>query len=315
MESNVGGQAVIEGVMIRSPEFIATAVKSPEGKILVKREKYNSLTKKLKLNKVPVVRGALVLIESLYIGIKSLYWSAEVASEEENKKKNEDNANKNNLFQKAGLVFSVILGLSLGVLLFFYLPLLLTEFLGIEDGILFNIIDGIIRLFIFGCYIYLISLWKEFKRIFEFHGAEHKSIYAYENDEELNIENAKKYTTLHPRCGTSFLLFVMLVSIIVFIFLGRPDSIHDKIIRLLFVPVIAGISYEFIKLSGKYKKNPIIKLIILPGLLLQKITTKEPSDEQLEIGLIALKYSLDEKYALQSPQNVVLTNSENWKSI
>ena len=293
METQVGGQAVIEGVMIRSPQYISTAVKSPNGKIYVRQEKFNSIAKKYKLSKIPIIRGAVVLIESLYIGIKTLYWSAEVAAEEENKNSNQDKEEKGSLFQKMILISSVFIGLGLGIGLFFYLPLFLTDLLGIKEGVLFNLVDGVIRLVIFGIYIFLISLWKEFRRIFEFHGAEHKSIYTYENGEELTVDNAKKYTTLHPRCGTSFLLIVMVVSIIVFVFLGRPDSISDKLIRFSFIPVIAGISYEFLKLSDRFKKNSIVRLFTLPGLWLQRVTTKEPSDEQLYIGLIALKYSLN----------------------
>ncbi|MFC1726231.1 DUF1385 domain-containing protein [candidate division KSB1 bacterium] len=295
MEAQVGGQAVIEGVMIRSPKYIATAVKSPNGKIYLKKDKYNSFAKKYKLNNIPVIRGAVILIESLVIGIKALMWSAEIASDEsEQNEEKSDKNKKGSFFQKLSMVFSLILGLSLGIGLFFYLPLYLTDLLGIKEGILFNIVDGIIRLIIFGLYIFLISLWKEFRRIFEFHGAEHKSIYSYENGEKLTVENARKHSTLHPRCGTSFLLIVMITSMIVFIFLGRPDSISDKLIRFLFIPVIAGISYEILKFSGKFKQNSIVKLLILPGLMLQKVTTKEPSDEQLYIGLTALKYSLDD---------------------
>jgi len=191
------------------------------------------------------------------------------------------------------LGLSIVLGVLLALFLFFYLPLVLTDLMGIKKGFLFNLVDGIIRISIFLIYLWLITLWKSMRRIFEYHGAEHKSIFALEAGEALTVDNVKRYTTHHPRCGTSFLLIVMLVSIGVFIFLGRPETIQERLIRLLYVPLIAGISYEIIKLSGKKASNPVVRTLIAPGLWLQRITTKEPDEEQLEVAIAALKSSLE----------------------
>ena len=212
--------------------------------------------------------------------------------EEENKKNGKDIAKKSawdNLWMAATVIFSFILGLAL----FFYVPLLLTDLFHFENTIAFNLVDGAFRLLFFLTYIYLISLWKEIRRVFEYHGAEHKSVFAFENKKELSVDGARPFTTLHPRCGTSFLLIVMLVSIVVFMFLGKPDTLVERLIRIAFVPLIGGISYEFIRLSGKASKNPVSRLFVLPGLWLQKITTKEPDDSQLEVALVALRCALD----------------------
>ncbi len=290
---NIGGQAVIEGVMMRSPKFLSIAVRKPDGKIALYREENTPWTKRFKILKIPFFRGGIILIESLVHGIKALSWSAEVAMEEESEKKPTDKP-KSNFKEKASLVLTLIWGLALGLLLFFWIPLVLTEWVGAKSGVAFNIVDGIFRLAMFGLYLGLISLWKEIRRIFQYHGAEHKSIYALETANPLTLEGAKPMSTLHPRCGTSFLLIVMFVSVLVFIFLGRPETYGDRLVRLLFLPVIGGISYEFIKISAKFRQNPIANLFIKPGLWLQKVTTKEPDDSQLEVGLTALRSAMGE---------------------
>lgn len=292
----VGGQAVIEGVMMRSPEYVSVAVRRQDGTIVLKREPYVSYTRRSKFLGLPFIRGGVTLIESMALGIKALNFSGDVAMAEENEKsgnkKNESKKEKPFL-DKLATGGMIVLALGLGIGLFFYVPLLLTDLTGVKDGVVFNLIDGVFRLAIFLGYMVLISLWKEIRRVFEYHGAEHKSIFTYENNLDLCVEKAKPFKTFHPRCGTSFLLIVMLVSILVFIMLGRPETVSDRLIRFLFVPVIGGIAYEITRLAGKKFGTKIAKILIAPGLWLQKITTKEPDDAQLEVALVALRSALD----------------------
>jgi uncharacterized protein YqhQ len=173
--------------------------------------------------------------------------------------------------------------------LFFYLPLILTDLLGVEHSVWFNIVDGIIRVLLFVLYLWAVSKMPDMARVFQYHGAEHKSIHAFENKRELSVAGARPFTTLHPRCGTSFLFFVMIISILVFTFLGRPESVGERLIRLCFVPFIGGLAYEAIKLSGKFCDAVWLKPFIWPGLMLQRITTSEPTDDQLAVGMAALK--------------------------
>lgn len=300
-DMQVGGQAVIEGVMMRSPYSVTVAVRKGNGEVLVKKNPFMSLTKKSRFLNIPIMRGAIALVETLYIGVKALTFSADIAAQEEEnkergKKFKEEEVGKNRkerIITSLWLALSIALGAFLALLLFFYLPLVLTDLLDIKGGYLFNIVDGMIRISIFLIYIWLITIWKSMRRIFEYHGAEHKSIFALERGEELSVSNAKKYSTHHPRCGTSFLLIVMLVSIAVFIFLGKPHTIQERLIRLLYIPLIGGISYEVIKLSGKMGANLLARALIFPGLLLQRMTTKEPDDKQLEVAIAALKSSLE----------------------
>jgi len=295
----VGGQAVIEGVMMRSPRWVTVAVRKNNGEIVVKKDPYVSLTKRHWLLNLPIIRGAIALAETLYIGIKALTFSAEIVAQEEEEDADEKveekvKTKREQILTTIWLSLSIALGAFLALFLFFYLPLFLAGLLRIKSGFLFNVVDGIIRISIFLIYLWLITIWKSMRRIFEYHGAEHKSIFALEAGEDLTVDNVKKYTTHHPRCGTSFLLVVMLVSIGVFIFLGKPNTVQERLIRLLFVPLIAGVSYEIIKLSGKKATNPLVRALIAPGLWLQRITTKEPDGEQLEVAIAALKSSLEE---------------------
>ncbi len=188
---------------------------------------------------------------------------------------------------------SVVFALGMGFLLFFLLPLWLTELTGVQNGIAFNLIDGAIRLVFFLAYLLLIAQWKDMQRIFQYHGAEHKTIYVYENEQDLTVANARPYTTLHPRCGTSFLLVVMLVSILVFSVLGKPDTWGERMFRFAMIPVIGGISFEFIRLSAKERFARFLKPAVWPGLTLQKVTTREPSDDMLEVAIAALNACLD----------------------
>ncbi|MFQ6065655.1 MAG: DUF1385 domain-containing protein [bacterium] len=291
----IGGQAVIEGVMMRGPKSFTIALRQADGGILVRKNSYIAMTKRKRWLDIPILRGAIVLVESLYLGIKALTFSADLAMEdkvaEATSQADHEIESMDKAFGTLWPILMVVVGLGLGILLFFYLPLIITDFLGIKKGVLFNLVDGMVRMGIFLMYIWAIGLWKETRRIFEYHGAEHKSIATFEAGEELTINNAKKHTTVHTRCGTSFLLVVMIVSIGIFIFLGRPTSLAERLIRFLFIPLIGGISYEIIKISSR-SDNRFIQLLVKPGLWLQKITTREPDNDQLEVAIVALKEAL-----------------------
>lgn len=287
---SIGGQAVIEGVMMRSPSYIATAVRKPSGEIVYKKTKISS--NKGKLAEIPFVRGAVMLFDALVLGIKELTFSANEAEEKEEEQ----------ITQKEAILTTIV-SLGLGVGLFIVLPSLIGSFLFFDNKLYSNILEAVLRLVFFILYIWLISFSKEIKRVYQYHGAEHKSIYAYENQLELTPENAKKFTTLHPRCGTSFLLIVMFIAIIVFstidFIFPTPTTIAGKILvkvllRVLLMPLIAGISYEIQRYSSKHLDNPIIKAIAFPGLSLQRITTKEPDLQQLEVAIVAIKAALNE---------------------
>lgn len=286
---SVGGQAVIEGVMMRSPTYYATAVRTPQGRIVIQKNRYVALTHRFKFLNIPVIRGALNLVEMMWIGIQSLSYSASQAVEEETK------SPKSRVGASLSILGSIVLAFGVGFVLFFLLPLWLTENLPIENGIVFNLVDGVFRLTIFLGYIMLIAQWKEMKRIFQYHGAEHKTIYAFENGKDLTVDNARPFTTLHPRCGTSFLIVVMLVSILVFAMLGKPQDWGDRLVRFAMIPLIGGISFEFIKLSAKEKIARYIGPAVWPGLTLQRVTTREPSDDMLEVAIAALDACLDYK--------------------
>jgi uncharacterized protein YqhQ len=286
---SVGGQAVIEGVMMRSPTFYATAVRTPHGRIVIQKTRYRGLTHRFKWLNIPIVRGAINLVETLWIGVQSLSYSASQAMDEEEKPAKQ----QNRFVSSLSIAGSILLAFGIGFLLFFFIPLWLTELFPVENSILFNLIDGVFRLTIFLGYILLIARWKEMQRIFQYHGAEHKTIYTFEEGKDLTTDNAREYTTLHPRCGTSFLLVVMLVSVVVFAFLGRPDDWQDRLLRFAMIPVIGGIAYEFIKLSAKERIARYFRFAIWPGLTLQRVTTKEPTDDMLEVSIAALDACLD----------------------
>ncbi|MBN2103025.1 DUF1385 domain-containing protein [bacterium] len=293
----VGGQAVLEGVMMRSPEYVAVAVRKPNGRIVLKKDAFKSWTKRYKILGWPFIRGGVILIESMIMGIKALNFSSTIAMEAEEKskseKKQEKTRKKTQKENDLKVILTMLLAFALGIGLFFYLPLIITDSTGVQTGLAFNLVDGVIRLAFFLIYLFLISLWKDIRRVFEYHGAEHKSVFAYENKQPLTIEGVKSFTTHHPRCGTSFLLIVMLVSIMVFIPLGKPDNINERLIRLVFIPLIGGISYEIIRLSGSKFGKKFARILVAPGLWLQRITTKEPDDSQLEVALVSLKAALN----------------------
>jgi len=286
---SVGGQAVIEGVMMRSPTFYATAVRTPQGRIVIQKTRYSGLTHRYKWLNIPIIRGAINLVETLWIGIQSLSYSASQAMDED-----EQQANRKGKFASTlSIIGSILFALGAGFLLFFFIPLWLTELLPIQNSIVFNVIDGVFRLAMFLGYILLIARWKEMRRVFQYHGAEHKTIYAFEDGKDLTAHSARDYSTLHPRCGTSFLLVVMLVSVVVFAFLGRPETWDDRLLRFAMIPLIGGIAFEFIKLSVRKRFARFFRFAIWPGLTLQRVTTKEPSEDMLEVAIAALDACLD----------------------
>ncbi len=300
---NIGGQAVIEGVMMRGKDKVATAVRIPDGRILVKTEDYKSLTARYKPLRLPIVRGAVTFVEMLVLGIKTLNFSADVAikelEKEEAAKKNEAISKSSSRSNSLWLVLSAVFAVGLGVFIFFFLPLAISNLFKVdENAVGFNLLAGGIRLTMFVLYVYLISLFGEFKRIFQYHGAEHKSIYAYEMNDELTPQRAARHTRFHPRCGTSFIFIVALFAILIYavsdtiyaIWSGHPPTLLTRFgVHFSLLPFVAGGSYELLKLSGKTRDNRITRLLIQPGLWLQRITTKEPSTAQLEVAIVALE--------------------------
>ncbi|MGB9716642.1 MAG: DUF1385 domain-containing protein [Thermodesulfovibrionales bacterium] len=279
----IGGQAVIEGVMMKSRKGWTVAVRGPNGDIHVKKEMLKSIPKILM---IPVIRGIVALYQALSLGIKAIEYSAKKAFDEDDKK------SLGSLSLSLTIVFSFVLGIALFILL----PLYATKLIGIifpyvsKSSIIFNLVDGIIRVFIFLLYLIGVGMWKDMRRIFEYHGAEHKVIHAYEDRKKLIIKEVKDYSTFHPRCGTSFLLIVMVVSILIFSIIPRDWSYIDKFLsRVILIPAIAGVSFEFLKLSSRMKDNPLVHIIIQPGLMLQRLTTREPDERQIEVAIKALE--------------------------
>ena len=298
--TSIGGQAVIEGVMMRGPKEIAIAVRTPSGKIEIDKKPVQSLTKRYRIFKIPVLRGIIAFFESMIVGVKSLMFSAEFFDlEEEEEVPSKFDLLLDKIFgdkiQEALIYFSVIIAIAFGIGLFIMLPAVLAGFINrfISHGILATIVEGIFRISIFVLYIVLISRMKDIQRVFEYHGAEHKSIFCYESGEELTVENVKKHARLHPRCGTSFLLIVMVVSIILFSFISW-DNIWTRLgYRLLLLPLVAGVSYEVIKFAGR-SRSVVAKIISIPGMYLQRLTTREPYDSQIEVAIEALKHVMPE---------------------
>lgn len=298
-KTDIGGQAVIEGVMMRGHKSYAIALRRGE-EIIIKKEYAVPLTRKNKFFSLPFIRGTFALIDSLVIGIKSLTYSAEVFEEEESIEPTRFDVFLQRIFgeklEDILMYFSVIISLILSIVIFFIGPTYVADYarLFTKNTIVINFVEGALRVLIFILYLLLIAQMKDIKRIFEYHGAEHKAIHCLEHEEELTVENARKYTTLHPRCGTNFLFIVMIISIIVFSFLKWPSLYVRILSRIFLLPVVAGISYEVIKLAGR-SNNKILALFVYPGLLLQKITTKEPDDKQLEVAIASLKSVLQDE--------------------
>jgi len=271
-----GGQAVIEGVMMKSPTHYAVAVQKGK-RLIVQTKEYNSITESSKIFKIPFLRGVINLIEMMVVGMQTLIWSANQQVEETEEK-----------LSTKELALTLFFSFAFAIGLFIVLPLVFTKLVTADEGVFFNIIDGGFRIAIFIAYIVGISLMKDVKRLFQFHGAEHKVVNCYEAGKRLTPKNAQKFTTLHPRCGTSFILIVLAISVVVFSFV--TGSFGDKLFaRIILIQVIAGIAYEVLKFSAKHQKNPVISAIIYPGLMVQKLTTREPSLDQLHIAIVALR--------------------------
>ena len=274
----VGGQAVIEGVMMRGFGKVATAVREPAGNINVQVKPVSSIADRFPILKLPLLRGAVSLFESLILGMKSLSFSAQAAGEEDEQLTDKE------------LIGTIILAIGLACVLFVAIPTFAAKFFHAltDDPIILNLAEGVLRLIIFLAYLFAISQMKDIQRVFQYHGAEHKTIFCYEADLPLTVENVKKFPRLHPRCGTAFLLIVMLVSIFVFAFLGWPELWIRILSRIILLPVVAGLSYEIIRFSAR-SQNSLVKLATLPGLWLQYLTTREPDDSMLEVAIKSLE--------------------------
>jgi uncharacterized protein YqhQ len=301
----VGGQALIEGVMMRSPGAYGVAVRRPDGSIAFQRGKVASLARRYPFLKLPILRGVAVLFQSLALGIRSLNFSAEQAMPEAEKTETAKDAQPAGDKSNWAIAGSMAVGLGLGAVVFLLVPLWLTKLsetylFGSLSSLGFNLVDGALRALFFLAYIFLISRMKDIHRVFQYHGAEHKVVFAWEKQVPLTVENARAQSRLHPRCGTSFLLFVLLVSILVFSFI--PKTLPFLVMyggRLLLVPVIAGLSYEVLRFTAKHQAAPLFALLVAPGLALQRITTQEPTDDMLEVAIAALEEALREDGILQ----------------
>lgn len=289
--SPVGGQAVIEGVMMRAPGVVSVAVRRPDGDIVYRVRPHRSLSTGKGPWRFAVLRGAVVLVESLLLGIEALAFSSRVAMGEDGEVTQSEKAN---LWSRAATALTVVVALAIGVGLFFYLPLVVAHLTGVRSGLMFNLVDGVVRLVVFLTYLVVIGQWREIRRVFAYHGAEHMSIHAYEQGRELSVAEASHHEQAHPRCGTSFLLVVALVSMVVFVLLPRPRSPLDPVVvaRLLLVPLIAGLSYELLRLGAKWPHNPLLYPLVAVGVWLQRLTTRVPDEQQLEVALVALRSAL-----------------------
>ena len=284
-----GGQAVLEGVMIRSSTHMAISVRQPNGEILTMTEEISPISKRYRLLNLPFIRGIPALFETLYLGVKSLFLSANVVLEEEGEKLT---------YKEVAFTIVMILGIAS---FFIAVPLLLTAMLPFT-GVLFNFVEGGVRLAIFLIYLKAISLWGEYKRVLQYHGAEHKTINAYEAGESLNVANVKRFSRRHPRCGTTFIFIIALVSIIVFSTIQTQTLLERLMYRVVFVPIISSISYEILKFSDRHRDSKIIKVLLTPGLRLQNLTTKEPDDDMIEVAVQSVEevYKLREKSSSDS---------------
>lgn len=298
--NSIGGQALIEGIMMKGPKDIAIAVRNPSNEITIKKEPIGGIVEKYNLNKVPFLRGGITLIDSMVLGVRSLNYAVDIAMpEEDDGEVGRFEAFLEKIFgdKLTDIItyISVFLALIISIGVFFMGPTLLTGMVKniISSTLVLNLIEGIVRLTLFLLYIYLISKMEDIRRVFQYHGAEHKTIYCYENGEDLTVENVKKYSTLHPRCGTSFLFIVMMVSMILFSMIAWRDPISRVLIRLALLPVVAGISYEIIKLAGR-SQSKFMSIVSYPGMMMQKLTTLEPDDGQIEVAIEALKNVLVE---------------------
>ena len=289
----VGGQAVIEGVMMRGPGYMATAVRDPQGRIQVDKQTVHSIQDRFPILKKPMLRGTVALVESLVIGMRSLSYSAKMAGDEDEQLSDKE------------MMLTIVFALVLASVLFIAIPTGAAHLFSsvTDDPMWLNFMEGILRLVIFLGYIWGISRMPDIRRVFQYHGAEHKTIHCYEAGLPLTVANVQQFSRLHPRCGTNFLLIVMLVSIFVFAFLGWPNLWLRIASRVLLLPVVAGISYELIRFAGR-SKSPMVQRAIKPGLALQYLTTRPPQDDMVEVAIESLKAVL--------PQEEILPGTENY---
>jgi uncharacterized protein YqhQ len=280
----IGGQAVLEGVMMRGPSNWALAVRKPDGEIAEVNQPIHSVMARHWLFRLPIIRGVIALGESLAIGFRALAISANYAAQEEG-----DEGEVQTELSRGAIIFAFAIAIGFALMLFKVTPALITSWLPIETTGWFVIVEGVIRVAIFIAYLLVISLLPDLRRVFEYHAAEHKVINAYEAGEELVPERVQRFSLIHPRCGTAFLLWVMVIAIFVFAFLGRPSLPWLIASRILLLPLIAGLAYELIRFAGKHTGNPVLMTLLAPGLWLQRLTTRQPSLDQLEVSIRALK--------------------------
>jgi uncharacterized protein YqhQ len=300
MSAPIGGQAVLEGVMMRGPSNWSLAVRKPNGQIAQLNHEIDSVMKRHRVFRLPIIRGVIALGESLAIGFRALAISANYAAQEEG-----DEEEVSSEIGRGALIFAFAIAIGFALLLFKVTPALLTSWLPIETTGGFVIVEGLIRVTIFVLYLVLISFLPDLKRVFQYHAAEHKAINAYEAGEELVPERVQRFSLIHPRCGTAFLLWVMVIAIFVFAFFGQPAWYWLITSRILLLPVIAGIAYELIRFAGKHTGNRVLMTLLAPGLWLQRLTTREPSLDQLEVSIRALKDVLQREGRLEPEERQV----------
>jgi uncharacterized protein YqhQ len=281
----IGGQAVLEGVMMRGPSAWSVAVRKPDGEIAEINRPIVSLLARHRVFRLPVIRGVIALGESLAIGFRALAISANYAAQEEG----DEEGRPSTELSRAQLLFAFAVAIGFALLLFKVSPALISNWLPIEGTTWFVIVEGLIRVAIFIAYLSLISLWPDLRRVFEYHAAEHKAINAYEAGDPLEPETVQRHSLIHVRCGTSFLLYVMVIAIFVFALFGRPEWYWLILTRIAALPLIAGLAYEVIRFAGRHPHNPVLRTILAPGLLLQRLTTRQPTLDQIEVSIRALR--------------------------
>lgn len=284
MNAPIGGQAVLEGVMMRGPSAWSVAVRKPDGEIAEINRPIVSLLARHRVFRLPVIRGVIALGESLAIGFRALAISANYAAQEEG-----EEGQPSTELSRAQLLFAFAVAIGFALLLFKVSPALISNWLPIEGTTWFVIVEGLIRVAIFIAYLALISLWPDLRRVFEYHAAEHKAINAYEAGDPLEPEAVQRHSLIHVRCGTSFLLYVMVIAIFVFALFGRPDWYWLILTRIAALPLIAGLAYEVIRFAGRHPHNPVLRTVLAPGLLLQRLTTRQPTLDQIEVSIRALR--------------------------
>jgi uncharacterized protein YqhQ len=284
--ATIGGQAVLEGVMMRGPSNWALAVRKPNGEIADHNHEITSPMARHRIWRLPVIRGVVALGESLAIGFRALAISANYAAQDADA---DEKAEVQTELSRGSLIFAFAIAIGFALMLFKVTPALITNWLPVEDTKAFVVVEGLIRVGIFIAYISLVSLLPDLRRVFQYHAAEHKAINAYEAGEELVPERVQRFSLIHPRCGTAFLLWVMVIAIFVFAFLGRPSWFWLIASRILLLPLIAGLAYELIRFAGKHTDNRILMTLLAPGLWLQRLTTREPTLDQIEVSIRALR--------------------------